>query len=607
MSYGRTVLIFAIIASAASAVYLHRKPSVEVQGPKIENFALFDSQFGFFELWRKKHLKGVVLISHGCECPMMRKQLPYIESLRNKYEAQGIGFFYINPQDSAKDIQTEVAKYGVTIPVLYDTSQMISRNLEISRTLEAIFIDTKSWRVIYRGAINDELSFDGDRPQATSQFLATAVDEFLRGRDPRIKRTELSGGCAITYEKIQAVTYTQHVRPILQRNCIGCHITNGLPPTKLGSYDDAKRWGAMIREVIRTYRMPMATIDPNYGTAGGANMPQLERQALVNWVESGMPEGPPLPPERTPTSKRADAQRIKADLTLEFKEAVKVPPKNDFTNALYSLGEVFSESVWVEKIQFLIDDSNQVHHARLLILPAEYALVHGSGLEVKSQEAKDFALSRGRSITFNPGQVSKGPMRLPAGTAIFIPKGTQLMLDVHHANTGKWENFKPGVAFQFAQCGKTYAPLHIGMMYDKKIKIPPNTADHRILAQKTIPSEARLQTVNFHMHKRGRGMKLAMRAPNGPVVPIISVPNYRFTQQWPYQLNPAPQLPAGTKLFVEATYDNSAGNPAITDYSREIRVGLNSNHEEMLSMSYTYTVDSEPKFRPDCRQARSQY
>lgn len=315
-----------IIPIAAAAIYWLRPQAPDINGPKIENFALYDNQGGFFELWRKKYVKAVVLISHGSECPMMRKQIPYIENLKSKFSGQGIEFAFINPQDSAKDIEQEAKKYAITTPILLDDAQIISRGLQLTRTLEAIVIDTKSWRTVYRGSISDELSFDGDRKIPKSEYLAEALEDYLGGRKVKVETTELTGGCALTYNKLKEVTYSD-VRPIFEVACITCHSANGVPPTKLGTYEDARRWGAMIREVIRTYRMPTGGVDPNFGPYDKRQLIPIARAALVHWVESGMPEGKK---STTKETKPAERTPLKVDMRLDMKEAVTVPAEGEF-------------------------------------------------------------------------------------------------------------------------------------------------------------------------------------------------------------------------------------------------------------------------------------
>lgn len=594
----RILLVAAVLGVSAGLFFFkNSRTAVEAAGAKIENFALYDHQGGFFELWRKSYWKGVVLISHGCECPMMRKQLPYIEGLKAKYAARGIGFVFINPQDTAKDIQEEAAKYGVTIPVLLDDGQFISRGLQITRTLEAILISTKTWQTVYRGAISDELSFDGDRPAPQEEYLSRAIDDFLAGRRPAVAMTDLKGGCAYSYKQWPEITYHRDVKHILFRNCTGCHTTFGAPPTKLSTYAEARQWGQMIREVIRTNRMPLGTADPNFGPFEKVNLPALERATLVQWVESGMAEG--SPGRATAAVREFKKPRLKADLRFDMREVVKVPPRGEFAASLYPLGEAHRD-LWIDSYQLQLEDPNQVHHVHLLILPPALAQAQKTGLESESLAMKDYANRTSSILGFSIGRLVTRPVAMPKGSAVFVPKGSHLMLDIHHAKTGKWENFKAGVALSLAKCGKTYAPIHHGALYETNVRIPALAPAHRILSQKEIGEDIEVHNVAFHMHKRGSGMKLSFEFPNGEIHPVYSVPNYKSVYQRGFTLNPPLRVPRGSKLLLEAVYDNSVGNPAITNPNAEIREGLDNDTHEMMKLVYLYSVEGEPRHKENC-------
>lgn len=600
--------LFFLAIAVVSWGYFYRqitsRPAAQIEGPKIENFALFDHQGGFFDLSRKSYLKGIVLISHGCECPMVRKQAPYLEALKEKYAAQGIGFFYINPQDSPKEVVAEAGKFGVTIPVLLDDSQIVARGLHLTRTLEAILIDAKTRKIVYRGAISDELSFDGDRNSATNEYLANAVDDFLKGRGPAVAQTELTGGCAYSFRDLGKVTYHSIIKKILHENCLGCHSNQGIPPTKMLSYQDVQRWGSMIREVIRTNRMPPVMVDPNFGPYPKANLRADQRAALVQWVESGMPEGLPTEaPAIRPSPLPPVTLRIKTDVQFDMKEPVRVPPSGKFLSALYPIGGVLEEDTWADGFQLLTADPSQVHHVHLLILPKDFAAQQITGLSADAS-ARTLASGKGNMIGFSSYQFLKRPVQMPADAVVLIPKESRLMLDVHHSNTGKWENFKEGVGISLAKCGKAYRQMHFGGLYDKKLRVPANTPEHRTSFNWPLLRDIQIHQVHFHMHKRGRGIKLSIRSPDGEIQPVMSVPNYRFGAQQAYPLKPPMKVPKGSEILIEAVYDNSVANPLIDNPNHEVPEGPDVDSDEMMKMSYLYTIDGEPPYFRSCKGAR---
>jgi hypothetical protein len=61
-----------------------------------------------------------------------------------------------------------------------------------------------------------------------------------------------------------------------------------------------------------------------------------------------------------------------------------------------------------------------------------------------------------------------------------------------------------------------------------------------------------------HMHVRGKDMTYTLIYPDGRREIVLSVPHYDFNWQLGY--NTSIKVPKGTKLHVDAHYDNSANN-----------------------------------------------
>ena len=68
---------------------------------------------------------------------------------------------------------------------------------------------------------------------------------------------------------------------------------------------------------------------------------------------------------------------------------------------------------------------------------------------------------------------------------------------------------------------------------------------------------------------------------------LLGVPNDSYAWQPTYQLEEAMELPAGTKVHVTGSFDNSEYNPANPDPSKELTFGLQS-WDEMFIGYWTY-------------------
>ena len=119
------------------------------QRKTVDNFALYDHEGRFQELYYYSDKKAVVLISQGNSCPIVRKSIPYLNELKKKFKNQGVIFLMINanPQDDRFSIAKEAAAFNISFPILEDRAQVIVKSLNITRTAEAFLVDTSDWSI----------------------------------------------------------------------------------------------------------------------------------------------------------------------------------------------------------------------------------------------------------------------------------------------------------------------------------------------------------------------------------------------------------------------------------------------------------------------------
>ena len=87
-----------------------------------------------------------------------------------------------------------------------------------------------------------------------------------------------------------------------------------------------------------------------------------------------------------------------------------------------------------------------------------------------------------------------------------------------------------------------------------------------------------LHTLTPHMHYRGKSFRFTAHYPDDSQEILLDVPNYDFNWQNVYFLKEPKFLPVGTKVRMEATYDNSVDNllnpnPRMQPFSGEIKPG----------------------------------
>lgn len=228
-------------------------------GDRVDNFRLLDQNGVSHELRYLSDAKAVVLMVQGNGCPIVRQALPALREIRDSYRARGVEFLLINSnlQDDRNAIAAEAKEFGVDIPVLQDEAQLIGEALGVERTAEVFVIDPKTWQLTYRGALDDRLDYEKQKPVPTKRYLADALDAMLVGQPVATTRTQ-TAGCLVNFPERgrtgahAAISYSETIAPLLQKNCVACHRIGGVAPWAMTSYDMVRGFAPMIREVLRT-------------------------------------------------------------------------------------------------------------------------------------------------------------------------------------------------------------------------------------------------------------------------------------------------------------------------------------------------------------------
>jgi peroxiredoxin len=180
-----------LVVCAADSVVEPQPPASKAQTDQVLNFAMLDYRGKFYEL-KRADATVVVLFFTGNGCPIARQSISKIRSLRSKFAKDGAVFWMVNAnsQDDRQSIAEEAEEFKVgSVPILKDDTQGLARCLGVTRTAEAIAIDTKNLSIIYRGAVDDQLTEGAKKPAPAEKYLETALAEFFAGKP--VTRQEL--------------------------------------------------------------------------------------------------------------------------------------------------------------------------------------------------------------------------------------------------------------------------------------------------------------------------------------------------------------------------------------------------------------------------------
>jgi len=550
-------------------------------GPqRADDFTLLDHEGRSHRLSYYGDRKAVVLFVQGNGCPIARNAIPALAAVRKEFPARDVAIFGLNANlhDDRESVARETREYGIDFPVLLDETQLVAESLGVTRTAEVLLIATDGWRLVYRGPVDDRLHYEAQRP-ARAHHLRDALRALLAGQAVETPVRE-APGCLIHFPKRdgsgkQGPSYTGDVAPLLARRCLDCHREGGVAPWSMTGYEIVRGWAPMIREVVRTRRMPPWHADPAFGRFRNAiGLSVAEQRTLARWVEAGAPRGAgPDPLAASPPPPLAEWALGPPDLVLAAPE--QEIPATGVVPYRYERVEVpIERDAWVREVDLQPTNRRVMHHGLAWI-------VYPDGRDAPPTEGPSF--TSGMFAAYVPGREVHP---LPDGGGYLLPAGSKIRFQLHYTTTGRLERDTPRLGLYLADAPLAHE-LKTGAVGSFDFAIPPGASDHPEVAERTIGRDILLYQLSPHMHLRGKSMRIEAHGPDGSSRTLLSVPHYQFNWQRRYILDEPLRIPAGTRLVVRAVFDNSERNPANPDPTAWVRYG-EQTFEEMLFGYFLY-------------------
>ena len=539
-------------------------------GDLIDNFRLLDQQGRSRELYYLSDAKAVVLMVHGNGCPIVRQAMPAVRELREQYRGLGVEFLLINSnlQDEREALAAEAAEFGIDFPILSDETQLIGEALGVERTAEVFVIDPKTWKLVYRGAIDDRLDYEKQKPTASKRYLADALDATLAAKPVTVAQTR-SVGCIVNFPEHgrhaehAAISYSETIAPLLQANCVACHRTGGVAPWAMSSYAMVRGFAPMIREVIRTKRMPPWHADPHYGSfIGDRSLVTKDVQTLVHWVEAGAPRGAGPDPLAGQLAAKSEWTLGTPDLIVEV-PAFDVPATGVVEYKYPSLPNPLGRDAWVRAVEIIPGDRAVVHHVL-------------AGLSDPQSPQTERVAQIAAFGGYAPG---KNAFFYPDDTGVLLRKDARLLFQMHYTPNGKPSRDITRIGYYFADKTPRH-PLHLTFLMKGSLAIPPHAKSHTETVEYVYDRPVMVYTLMPHAHLRGKASRFTAIYPDRRQEVLLNVPKYDFGWQTTYVLEKPKVLPAGTKIVFDMTWDNSAQNHANPDPNKTVHWG-DQTWEEM--------------------------
>jgi hypothetical protein len=404
-----------------------------------------------------------------------------------------------------------------------------------------------------------------------------------------------------------APTFTHDVAPILYANCVTCHRPGEIAPMSLISYQDARPWARGISKQVHDGVMPPWHADAPSGTfSNERKLTPEEKDVLERWANAGAPEGDPKDLPTLPTF--TEGWRLgKPDVVFEMAEDYEVPARGTVQYEHFYIPTNFSEVKWLKGIEARPGNRSLVHH---ILVYYEAPLDEQRGAPVIQPNRDDSRIQRNDSRSeqrgLRPQQNNGMPTRLlatyapgtepqifPDGTALRLPPGGVLHLQVHYTANGTagTDRSKVGMIFASEAPAEEIRP---SQFINATFTIPAGAMNHEVSTDLRFLQEATVWGIFPHTHVRGKRWSYVLQLPDGSSKPILSVPRYDFNWQTYYMFTEPLQVPKGARIVSTAWYDNSAANRSNPDPSIDVRWG-DQTWEEMQYTGILFSDRTGPR------------
>ena len=374
-----------------------------------------------------------------------------------------------------------------------------------------------------------------------------------------------------------AVTYQRDIRPLIDEHCSSCHAEGGIAPFTLENWDDVGPRTGLIVASVEDRSMPPWGHDEDCRPAEGTLwLSDGHLKMFRDWRAGDFAVGdeadyvPALPPARdedfgAPDRVYAPAEGYVAD--IDTPDDYRCIP----------VDEALEKDLFIRMIRVAPGNLEIAHHAIL------YAIPEAGRAEMEALDAADplpgytcFGTSGLDNAQTLGGWVSgRGDNFLPDGTAIRVPSGATLVLQMHYNTAGfdappaadlseieVW-TYPDGVLPQFLINLWPVAATTLDIKAGDEASV--QTSVQRVAADAYIVGAAP------HMHLLGETLETRVTRADGSEECLSKIDNWDFQWQRSYVFSPENMVELSIEDTIEitCTYDNSATNQSVVNGVRQ--------------------------------------
>ncbi|MCH7672249.1 MAG: cytochrome c [Proteobacteria bacterium] len=384
-----------------------------------------------------------------------------------------------------------------------------------------------------------------------------------------------------------ALTFADHVAPIIYDKCVECHRPGSIAPMSLIDYATVRAWAPIIKDRVINRKMPPYFIDKTVGIQrfkDDRSLTDEQIATIARWVDGGASEGDPdnLPPVPSFTDNLAwtieGEMGRPPDLIVPIPEPFTVPPNSPNWWMTFYSDTGLTEDRWIQAFETKpsADGFPVVHHA---VTSMEFPEGGGGFLS-------EYALGKTSDIN-------------PPGTGQLIKAGTRLRWNIHYASSpdGQAHTDKTRLALWFLPEGEE--PEHVlvrsHMADNEDLDLPGGEESIRTDGYEFLDKNIRITTFQPHLHNLGTRQCIeVIYQDNRRQTLSCAFWDFGWHIAYHYAEEVQPLIPKGSMLHVTSWYNNSNSNPWASDSRNWVGFGQRSTDDMSFSwISYYDLTDEE--------------
>ncbi|MCB9764287.1 MAG: hypothetical protein H6739_31230 [Alphaproteobacteria bacterium] len=383
-----------------------------------------------------------------------------------------------------------------------------------------------------------------------------------------------------------APTFHADVRPLLEQHCLSCHIEGGAAPFALEDWTTVDAMAPAIVDAVAERRMPPYSYNPDCReTYGSLWLDDDTLETFALWAEGGYAEGDPedyvapaLPEPPAP---------LTPDLVL--RAASPYLPDTDDTDDYRCLpvGEPLADDLFVRGITIDPDNLSVVHHVIL------YAVPPGDLDALAALDAADPAEGyacfgdTGLTMAQSVGGWAPGTQDevLPEDTAIRVPAGSRLVLQVHYYTGGQSDISADRTAVGLVTLPPEARPDYVIATFPvvvADLRIEPGDPASVQTSTQRLPIDGLVVGTAPHMHTLGTALRTEVVRADGSTECLSQIEPWDFDWQRSYSFVDAVPLSYEDEVALTCVYDNSPENQRPGVEPRTVRWGDGTDDEMCL-------------------------